>query len=110
MFLNIVGISLYSAVLALGQQVDLGYSLYEGVTNPTTGLTTFLGFVKYHPLVSLVILTISTQNSICGTPNRITAMASSSTPQRNAQHCNKCEQLWPNLPEQSGQPGVVRLY
>jgi hypothetical protein len=39
--------SLWFATLILGgTQVDLGYSIYQGVSNSTTGLTTFFGWAN----------------------------------------------------------------
>jgi hypothetical protein len=36
-------LSVVSITLAVPLQVDLGYSIYQGVANSTTGLTTFKG-------------------------------------------------------------------
>lgn len=57
----VIWLWLWSASLSSGatNQVDLGYSIYQGVSNSTTGLTTFLGYVQalnlYHDLLLMLI-------------------------------------------------------
>lgn len=64
-------------------EVDLGYEVYEGYTNQTTGINIWRGYVKTR-LTFLSMLTIGIKYSFCCTSCRISALARTSTSYRES--------------------------
>lgn len=62
-------------------EVDLGYEIYEGYTNQTTGINIWRGYVQRRP-TSPSTLTIRVKDSFCCTSYRISAMARTTTSRR----------------------------
>lgn len=62
-------------------EVDLGYEIYEGYTNQTTGINIWRGYVKRR-LTLLSTLTMATKYSFCCTSYWISALARTTTARR----------------------------